>query len=69
MTGLLPRRVLVIDPGHGSVWLDNVRYEGDYVIGEAWDDSARGSALMPDDYSGEPITLNFPRSLILRCEP
>jgi hypothetical protein len=61
-------RVLVIEPGNGSVWLNNAEYNGDFVVGEAWDDSQRGSPLLPDDYFGEPLTMNFPRSLILRVE-
>lgn len=60
--------VLCIEPGHGSVWLMDARYEGDFVVGTAWDDSSIGSALMPDDFRGEPVILNFPRSLILKVE-
>jgi hypothetical protein len=66
MSGQL--RVLVIEPGHGSVWLEDAHYEGGSVVGTAWDNGQRGSALMPDDYIGEEITLTFPRSLILREE-
>jgi hypothetical protein len=61
-------RVLVIEPGHGSTWLDDARYEGEFVVGEAWDDGGVGSSLMPDDYMGEPVTLTFPRSLIRKVE-
>ncbi len=56
----------VIWPGHGSEWLTDCHWEGDYIIGQAWDDSGSGSALMPDDYRGEGVTLNVPRSYVLR---
>lgn len=58
--------VQVIEPGHGSTWLSDARFEGEFVAGEAWDDSSVGSGLMPDDFRGEPVTLAFPRRLILR---
>jgi len=61
-------KALVIDPGHGSLWLDDAYWDGDRIVGTAWDDSGRGSALLPDDYSGEPLTMNFPRSCVLRIE-
>jgi hypothetical protein len=61
-------KALVIEPGHGSTWLHDAHYEGVYVVGEAWDDSGVGSALMPDDFRGEPMTLSFPRRFILKVE-
>lgn len=58
---------LVIEPGHGSLWLSDVRIEDGRVVGVAWDESDRGSGLLPDDYTGEPLTMNFPVSCVLRC--
>ena len=60
--------VLVIEPGHGSVWLMDSHYVGDKVTGWAWDDSGRGSAFMPDDYRGEKVILTYPRRFILKIE-
>jgi hypothetical protein len=60
--------VLVIIPGHGSAWMENARYEGAFVVGDVWDDSDRGSSLLPDDYPGEAITLTLPRTCVLRVE-
>jgi hypothetical protein len=59
-------RALVIEPGHGSVWLEDAQYvdNGLVIEGWTWDDSSRGSALMSDDYMGERITLAYPISLI-----
>lgn len=65
-----PRRdVLVRHPYVGSLWLSNAVVEDGYVIGETWDDSGRGSALLPDDYRGEPMTMNFPAGCIVKWEP
>ena len=63
--------VWVIEPGHGSVWLTDAKYvdDGRVVEGRAWDNSSSGSSLMPDDYSGEWVTLAFPVNLILKVEP
>lgn len=63
-------RALVIEPGHGSLWLDDARYVegGAFIEGKAWDDGDRGSALMPDDYMGEEVTLTFPVNLIVKIE-
>lgn len=57
-------RVLINHPYVGSVWLANAYYTtgGDgrqYVVGEAWDDSGVGSPLLPEDWRGEPVTMNF----------
>jgi len=59
-------RALVIEPGHGSTWLYDAKYVDDGLVieGKAWDDGGVGSALMPDDYMGEEITLAFPVNLI-----
>lgn len=60
--------VLINHPHFGSLWLENaevIKVEGRaYVVGNAWDDSDVGSAYLPDDYSGEPVTPNFPVSCI-----
>lgn len=61
--------VLVIEPGHGSVWLRDAHYEGVFVVGEAWDDSSVGSGLMPDDFRGESVILTYPRRFILKVRP
>lgn len=61
---------LVIEPGHGSLWLMDAEYNEDgSVTGWTWDDTGTGSPLMPDDYGGERLTLTFPANLILRTEP
>jgi hypothetical protein len=62
--------VLVIEPGHGSLWLMDATYhdEGRWVEGWTWDDSGIGSALMPDDFRGEKVVLGFPTSYILKVE-
>ena len=64
--------VLCADPGFGSTWLSNAYLvageNGDYVVGEAWDDSGVGSPYMPDDYRGEPVPMNFPLSCVLKVE-
>lgn len=67
--------VLVIEPGHGSTWLIDAQYvdrfgrenpRGHFVRGEAWYFS--GAWNMPDDYRGEPETLTYPRSYILKVD-
>jgi len=58
----------VIEPGHGSVWLMDAEYDGEYVHGWVWDDSDAGSGYMPDGYMGQRVTMTYPRSLILRVE-
>lgn len=57
---------LCIEPGHGSVWLSDVRFEKGNVVGQAWDRFMVGSAYMPDDYRGEWVTLRFPARFILK---
>lgn len=64
---------LVNHPHVGSVWLsDCVIVHGDdgkeYVVGEAWDESDVGSPYLPDDYRGEPVTMNFPATCIRKME-
>lgn len=55
---------LVSHPYVGSVWLSRVRLIDGYVVGEAWDDDMCGSPYYPDDYPGEPCTMNFPISCV-----
>jgi hypothetical protein len=69
MTTETKRSVLVRHPLFGSLWLDKAHIDGDRVVGEAWDDSGRGSALLPDDYRGQPETMNFPLGCIVKWEP
>ena len=57
-------RALVNHPEVGSVWLDNARIEDGFVVGEAWDHSDMGSPYLPDDYTGQRVTLHFPKSCI-----
>ena len=64
-----PRAALIRHPAFGSLWLTNARIEGVYVVGEAWDDSGIGSALMPDDFRGEPETMNFPAGCVAKWVP
>ena len=57
-------RVLISHPHVGSVWLTDAYYTtGDdgreYVVGDTWDDGDIGSPMLPDDYSGQPVTMNF----------
>ena len=62
-------KVLCIEPGHGSVWLlDAIYHDDDTVSGIAWDDTSVGSPFMPDDYRGEPVTMTFPRNLVIKEE-
>jgi hypothetical protein len=58
--------VLINHPYFGSLWLSNARIEGDHVVGEAWDDTWVGAPNFPDDYRGEPATMNFPVTCIRR---
>ena len=56
--------VLINHPHVGSVWLSDAYYTaGDdgrqYVVGDVWDDSDVGSSMLPDDYRGQPVTMNF----------
>ena len=65
--------VLVIEPGHGSVWLRNAIYvdrfgkpnpRGRFVTGNVW--SYDGGWNMPDDYMGQLEGYTTPRRLILK---
>lgn len=67
--------VLVIEPGHGSVWVMNAAYvdrfgrpnvRGRFVTGTIWEYS--GSWNMPDDYRGHYEAYTTRRRLILKVE-
>lgn len=58
--------VLVNHPYFGSVWLSKAYHSGELVVGEVWE---RGSGWnMPEDYSGEWTTMNFPLTCIRKVE-
>ena len=56
--------VLVNHPYFGSLWLSDCYIKDGYIIGETWDDGEVGSPYFPDDYRGQPVTMNFPVSCI-----
>ena len=60
--------VVLTHPQFGTVYLDNAYLvktpKGDYVVGEAWDDSDVGGYNLPDDYTGQLVTMNFPAGCI-----
>lgn len=67
--------VLVIEPGHGSVWLHNAEFvdrfgnpnqRGRWVRGFAW--TYDGGWNMPDDYRGQWEPYGAPRKFILKVE-
>lgn len=58
--------VLICHPFFGRLWLSDCEWTEDAVIGEVWDDSDAGSPYMPDDYRGQPDTMNFPLTCVLR---
>jgi hypothetical protein len=67
--------VLVIEPGHGSLWLTDATYvdrfgksnpRGRYVCGRGWEYD--GGWNMPDDYRGQYITLTYPRRWVLKVD-
>ena len=60
--------VLITHPAFGSIWLENAEYQGNYVVGDAWDNGDVGSSYMPCDYRGEYSTMNFPRTCIKKVE-
>ena len=60
--------VLINHPKFGSIWLSDATIEGNYVTGEAWDDTERGSPYLSDDYMGEYVTMNFPIGCIRKTE-
>ena len=61
---------LVIEPGHGSLWLSDCRWvdtdSGRYIEGLAWDDGGVGSPYLPADFMGEEAKMNFPENLVLQ---
>jgi hypothetical protein len=68
--------VLVIEPGHGSLWLSDAKYvrrdgvlspRGRYVRGTNWYHD--GGPYLPDGGINIPETLTYPRRLILKVEP
>ena len=65
--------VLVIEPGHGSVWVQNAVYvdrfgkptsRGRFVTGNVW--AYDGGWNMPDDYQGQWESYTTRRRLILK---
>ena len=57
-------RVLVNHPAFGSLWLENAEIQDGYVVGDVWDKSGVGSGLLPDDYRGQYVPMNFPITCI-----
>lgn len=66
---------LVIEPGNGSVWLENAIFvdrfgnpnpRGRFVRGTAWEYG--GGWNMPDDYTGYPEGCQTHRRFILKIE-
>ena len=61
---------LCIEPGHGSVWLDNAvrirAFDEEYIEGTTRDITQVGSVYLPDDYVGESVFLTFPASCLLK---
>ena len=67
--------VLVIEPGHGSLWLSDAAYvdrygqlnpRGRFVSGVAW--VADGGWNMPEDYRGYYEQYTTPRKMILKVD-
>lgn len=67
--------VLVIEPGHGSMWLTDAYYidrfgrpnpRGRWVQGSVW--VYDGGWNMPDDYRGQTESYAAPRKFILKVE-
>ena len=52
--------VLIRHPQFGSMWLTGAHFDGEFVVGDSWDDSDVGSPYMPADYIGQPALMNFP---------
>lgn len=59
-------RVLVIEPGHGSVWLEDAAFVGEFVTGTAWSHDSGWN--LPDGGIDIPETMTYPRNLILKVE-
>jgi len=55
---------LIIHPSVGSIWLSNCEIKNGCIVGDVWNDSGRNSNLLPEDYRGEYMTMNFPISCI-----
>lgn len=49
---------LISHPQFGSLWLENVKIQGDHVVGEVEDDRIDGHRIM--------ATMNFPRNCVRR---
>ena len=67
--------VLVIEPGHGSHWLEHAEYvdrfgnvnpRGRFVQGDVW--GYDGGWNMPDDYRGQYESYTTYRKFILKIE-
>ena len=67
--------VLVIEPGHGSVWLHHAKYvtadgrtsaRGQFVTGSVW--AYDGGWNMPDDYQGQWEPYTTLRRFVLKVE-
>jgi hypothetical protein len=67
--------VLVIEPGHGSVWLFNAEFvdrygrtnpRGRFVTGDVW--AYDGGWNMPDDYLGQWESYTTHRRFILKID-
>lgn len=63
-----PLDVLISHPAFGSLWLSDAVIEDGHVTGETWDLGGAGDPYLPDDYSGEAITMNFPATCIRKVE-
>lgn len=52
--------ILITHPSFGSLYLYGAYVANGRVVGDVWDTSGSGSPLLPDDYRGEYLTMNFP---------
>lgn len=68
--------VLVIEPGHGSLWIEDAVYvdrfrkpnpRGRFVSGTVWEHE--GGWNIPEGGFDYPETVTYPRKLILKVEP
>ena len=66
---LAGKAVLLRHPYFGTLYMGVVEDDGKTVQGWVWDDSQRGSSLLPDDYSGENQWMNFPRTCVFKVYP
>ena len=60
--------VLIRHPAWGSFWGKVIDIVGTRVNISVWDDSDVGSGMLPDDYRGQPTTMNFPLTCIAKVE-